>query len=866
MINVSGRFRQRLYNDERNYLEEVKLRLKNSTTLTMKNKWIWNGGLSFDDAVTSDSDLEVGAAIINKHEVMLNNIYGTFDSYDFDGATVTTRIGLVVDETTDPPTEEWITKGMYIVDTADYNDTYIKLSCLDYMSKFDKKFPSTIAFGSGITAGYIISSICTYCGVTLGNASFPNYNLELETGPTTDCTCRDVISWIAQVCGCFARCGPDGKLYLKWFDRDGLEDVMDGIDGGIFDNGSQSVYVTGDDVDGGSFNPWNTGDVADGGDFDDWANGIHYISSTFSHSVSVDDVVITGVRILVKTGAETSNDIVTHFVGSTGYVIEISNNPLITEDNVDDVLDILDVRLIGLTFRKANLTTPSDPSIEAGDVGIYWDRKGNHYPILISRVTFCPGESQAIVSAAQTPVRNSSERYSAETKAYLEMKEAVFVEKSARELAVEALQNAVRNANGLYFTDIEDQTTHAHTYYLHNKGGENGLAQSDIRIMFSDVGITVTNNGTAAHPTWYGLTVDGNLISNILSTVGVNADWIRSGSISLGGTGTGNVNGAINIYNSSGTLIGKWDKNGVVINSGSMNINNGTFSVNPNGDVVANSINIGPFTAVNLSEEDEFGAIWHYKAFSGGDKEAYNDISENINKTGIYFNENSNFQLGYKQSNSSQLVQMVFGDERVSQSKTSAVRLVYGDTSGNGYNDLRLCDTDFALRVYRKQYSDAPFEVGWNGNLYVAGNLSVGGTKPRLVTTEDYGKRYLYCYETPTPMFGDIGEGVIGEDGLCYIQIDPTFSETISGETTYQVFLQNYGEGTAYIKERKGSYFVVKGTPGMEFGWELKAKQRDYEMLRLDRKVEEANTETEDYGELALSHITEIMNERGHAA
>lgn len=54
-------------------------------------------------------------------------------------------------------------------------------------------------------------------------------------------------------------------------------------------------------------------------------------------------------------------------------------------------------------------------------------------------------------------------------------------------------------------------------------------------------------------------------------------------------------------------------------------------------------------------------------------------------------------------------------------------------------------------------------------NFYTSGNLYVGGTKNRSVTTQHYGSVCLSAYETATPYFGDIGSGICDESGLCYI-------------------------------------------------------------------------------------------------
>ena len=145
------------------------------------------------------------------------------------------------------------------------------------------------------------------------------------------------------------------------------------------------------------------------------------------------------------------------------------------------------------------------------------------------------------------------------------------------------------------------------------------------------------------------------------------------------------------------------------------------------------------------------------------------------------------------------------------------------------------------------------------------------GTKSRGVETEDYGNRLLYCYETPSPMFGDMGEGKIAEDGKCYVWIESVFNQTIA-DGKYQVFLQKYGEGECYVSERKANYFVVEGTVGLKFGWEIKARQADYENYRLETEKDLSNVNTyyfgemevdrPDYGEMAIDHIEKITEER----
>ena len=124
-----------------------------------------------------------------------------------------------------------------------------------------------------------------------------------------------------------------------------------------------------------------------------------------------------------------------------------------------------------------------------------------------------------------------------------------------------------------------------------------------------------------------------------------------------------------------------------------------------------------------------------------------------------------------------------------------------------------------------------------SNGLQVSGGLSVSGTKNRLVNTDHYGKRLLNAYETAVPYFGDIGTGEILGDGECFVEIDPIFAETVSLED-YVVFLQAEGDGKCYIAEKYADGFIVAGTPGLKFAYEIKAKQKGFENIRLDEYKE----------------------------
>lgn len=148
------------------------------------------------------------------------------------------------------------------------------------------------------------------------------------------------------------------------------------------------------------------------------------------------------------------------------------------------------------------------------------------------------------------------------------------------------------------------------------------------------------------------------------------------------------------------------------------------------------------------------------------------------------------------------------------------------------------------MSIYRNDNTSAGCAIEYyadevhHNNVVIDGFLSVKGQKNRLVATENFGDRLLNAYETAECYFGDINEAIIGEDGEVKVELDEVFLETVNTTEPYQVFLTKYGEGDCYVSERHEKYFVIKGTPNLSVGFEVKAKQRGYEKERLKMAVD----------------------------
>lgn len=316
--------------------------------------------------------------------------------------------------------------------------------------------------------------------------------------------------------------------------------------------------------------------------------------------------------------------------------------------------------------------------------------------------------------------------------------------------------------------------------------------------------------------------VKGNVSSEISQEAGqvairANRLIVESSQFSLDGSGNAAFGGTLNA--ASGSF------------SGSVNASSGTFD------------NVTIRESCIVAGQSITGAIqnnvqWQGSTIGGG------YIGDGIN--GSYVGSGIS---------GSYVTRGIVGNSRIASDlvdKTFTSNATSGDVIKIGTGQNRLSLSPSSINLYdgvRMNYVSVV-------NTELAGNLTVRGTKNRVSETKNYGERLLYCYEMPSPMFGDIGEGKTDETGTCMIFLDDIFSETIDCDCQYQVFLQPYGQGNCYVSERTPYHFAVKGDRFLEFGWELKAVQKGYDTIRLETME---NTKTYEPG--TIGELENYMNQ-----
>lgn len=395
--------------------------------------------------------------------------------------------------------------------------------------------------------------------------------------------------------------------------------------------------------------------------------------------------------------------------------------------------------------------------------------------------------------------------------------------------------------------------------------------------------------------TYNGQTI-ASLINQSASTVTINASHINlTGYVTMTNlqtAGQTTINGANLttgiIKDSSGNTT--WNLSTGALSSKKLSITSTNFKLTESGVITATSGTIGGWTITSSTiSSTSSGLITGLQKQGSGTWAFTVGATTNsnwgtgkfrVNHSGKMYAEDASIEGGDITTYSSNYTtrsrlssgRLSFGTRWGSSYKENA----YLDSSGDNFNiwtnrEFQVFPNTFYLSTHAvgSSTTSSAFRVGEPSETYTCylygktfvSNLTVQGSKSRIVKTEDYSERLLYCYETPSPLFGDVGEGEIGEGGLCHIWLDPIFAETISTDQ-YQVFLQKYGDGDCCVSERHPNYFVVKGTEGLAFGWELKAKQSDFDQYRLEKEVNPNIVENNDYAGWAQKHVEELKEGR----
>lgn len=503
MRNLSTEFKEQQNSGNRNYLKYADFTFTDGSTLSITDKDLWSNGFKFEDAVSQSGSFDIGAAIVNKLTLQINNFSGKYTDYIWDGARVVCHIGLELST----GIERIRICTMTVTDAPYQNTAIISLTCEDSMRLFDRDYSeSKLTYPA--TRLQIIQDACNVCGVTLQSTRFDNDDFVIQNRPDdSSITFRQVIAWVAQM-GCqWAKCDEYGRLCFGWYEREVPDNFYDLVETPWKDvEGNDILDTTGEQI----ITIMQTGITA---------------IQTNGFTPWLYDLEITGVKVTEYVENSSQNEAKTYQSGKSGYVIEISDNKLIQEGTGEAICKIISDRCVGMKFRPFSTGALTNIAWEAGDTIAISDRNGKQYKSFLTSVTLNPGAFEQLECSAKSASRNKQKQYSLNQQIQAENKKNLRDERTAREKAIEELSNRLAESSGVY-TTVEQQPDGSNIYYLHNKPQ---LSDSDIVWKMTAEAWAVSTDG-GQH--WNGgMTVDGDVIARILNATGINADWINTGTI-----------------------------------------------------------------------------------------------------------------------------------------------------------------------------------------------------------------------------------------------------------------------------------------------------------------------------------------------
>ena len=541
MINTSDAFKQKLQDGEKVW-QEVEITFPDGTVKTVKDE-IMGENCTFSDCAESSS-FPIGCVVCKSMTLELDNTSDQWKNYNFYMAKVHAYLKMqtsvsspaVTDELLDENYEpildqsdsailaakaatedriETIDKGIYTITTPEQYGEILSFTALDDMYKANATYTSKLVLPQTIIN--LVRDACDTLNIPFGGI-MQHGNLIISEIPE-NMTFRQLFGWAAMLETANARLDNKGYLqFIKWDFSNVQEDY-----GAIADADGNITFKGGASIDSDNFiSPAGNWTI----DNDGFLTLIESATDTSeklkdfftSPTVSSDDIIITGIKLKNRENES--------MYGSTGYVLELEND-LVADSDLDTVAAQIGDSIIGVKFRNMSGELAYNPLIEFGDMAYTYDRRWNRYITPLTDVSCSVNGKTTVKTQADDPIRGMSKFVSNGTKAIVEARRLVKIEKTEREKAVERLAGILASSGGLYMTEDvqEDGST---IYYMHNKPT---LEESDIIWKLTAEAFAVSIDGGKTYP--YGFAVTGELITRLLYAEGINATYIDAGVLTV---------------------------------------------------------------------------------------------------------------------------------------------------------------------------------------------------------------------------------------------------------------------------------------------------------------------------------------------
>ncbi len=426
-------------------------------------------------------DLPLGSALSKTITLSLFNEDGRFSEYDFYYSQIT----LYTEADLEDGTQERINEGVFYVTSPVATGEVIEITAYDAMYKTNKEFTSQLSYPA--TARNLLLEVCAYVGITVADAHFKNEDFQIQSMPEKT-TARKIIGYIAQIAVGNAII-KNGSLSIKSYDFEPLKDVTDG-----------TLYT----------------------ELSTQSAKYHVLSEYSDYpTVGMNPVTITGIR----TTKRVNNEDVEYLNGTDDYALTITN-PLITGAE-EKALELIGDVLNGVTLTSFSGTFFPYPTAEIMDCAVIVDQNDKAYKTVITTHDFSyPGESE-LSCGIKDPETNSSTYYSESAEMYHKAQAEANKNRKEMESAIENLQTTLANAKGMYTSKVR-QSDGSYITYLHDKPT---MSESENVIKITSDAVGVSTDGGQTYP--YGFFLTGDLVAKVLYAIGINADYINTGALTI---------------------------------------------------------------------------------------------------------------------------------------------------------------------------------------------------------------------------------------------------------------------------------------------------------------------------------------------
>lgn len=459
-----------------------------------------------------NGDIEIGTADAAELVFTLDNSDGRWNDITFLGARLVVTLDI---------SGTALAAGTYWIDTSPRRSTTMSIKALDGMAKFNQDYTTDLTYPATLLA--VLQDCCTKCGVTLTSTSWPNSGLVVGAPTGNDISYHQVVGWVAELAGRNAWMNHDNTLWLSWYGDN---------------QANLQLLLQPDD----------------------------YVA------VSQGEVVNTITGIAGKVGNAT------YTAGAAGYVLTIDGNPFLPVEPTAALATIHaaiggfswlavesleaqampqvwpgDVLLLEVDTLVANADSAADLTATTNQAKLAKITNGagvvgaNLYPTTIDRMAVIVSKHKLsakseIVSAGRTSVAHNYASGSTMSDAQTRVVETIATEQASAQVGqlqttTLQLNDLINKAMGYYSTQVAIEGGGYRTY-THDAPT---LAASSNIYAITEQGFAWTNSGwNGGNPVWQsGMTADGNIIGNLLSVIGIQAEWITAGRIrSTDGTTT----------------------------------------------------------------------------------------------------------------------------------------------------------------------------------------------------------------------------------------------------------------------------------------------------------------------------------------